>query len=735
MSEYKTSLIQKLDLDGYIERFSSYLARAKTVAMQGDVNQHYRYIEALQATELKPLPELPPLKNQLARLQKQALMSIDDIYSFVKMVDYFLYLKSSSLPLVISSWIETIEIPSEVSEISNSFTNKGEINSQTDEALRSIEHSLAQNKREIKEALQKAMRSSNLADFLVDTQVHFIHDEETLLVRGGFMQVIKATVVGRTPSGHFYILPDSVSNLKAKQSALRNEKELIIYRYCVTFSAILSKWEKFLNFLNNQYDRFDHYYARVVFARANDYEFILPNKSSKVILSDFAHPAIANPIPVSVSIVKKIMLVTGVNAGGKTMLLKSILSSVYMSKYLLPFRCNKETTSIGHFGRIEAIIDDPQSVSNDISTFAGRMVEFAKLFEQKNAIVGVDEIELGTDSDEAASLFRVMLDTLSKRNITFIVTTHHKRLAALMASHEEVELMAALYDEHRRLPTYKFLQGSIGKSYAFETAQRYGVPVAIVEKAKVVHGEDHERLGELIERSTALELEMRAKSEALDNAKVKIEKKLSHLERLEEELHTKYEQKLGQLEHGYSTATNQAREAVSATESREGRRLLNTAHKTKIKTMPAKEEKSVVLEIGDSIKYRSHRGELLGIAGDEATIIVDGMKMRVPLSQLKKLAVNQQVKKAKQPKPKVTVEKGEASISIKLIGMFGDEAIDELDRFISNALVHNFNEVQVIHGGGAGILAKLVSEYLTSHPKISKFYRMQGNLGITIVEL
>lgn len=735
MSEHKTSLIKKLDLDGYIERFSNYFARPKSVAMQGDVNQHYRYIEALSNIELKPLPEVYPLRNQLARLQKQALMPLEDIFAFVKIIDYFFYLKASSLPLVLSSWIDSIEIPDEVSHISSFFTDKGEINSQKDETLKGIEQNLDKNKREIKEALQKAMRNDNLIDFLIDTQVHFIHDEETLLVRGGFMQVIKATVIGRTPAGHFYILPDSVSNLKAKQSALKNEKELIIYRYCLQFSAVLSKWERFLNFLNNQYDRFDHYYARVAFAKANEYEFILPNKSHKVILSDFAHPAISNPVPISVSIEKKIMLVTGVNAGGKTMLLKSILSSVYMSKYLLPFRCNKENTSIGHFGRIEAIIDDPQSVGNDISTFAGRMVEFSKLFEQKNAIVGVDEIELGTDSDEAASLFRVMLDTLSQRNITFVVTTHHKRLAALMASHKEVELMAALYDESRRLPTYKFLQGSIGKSYAFETAQRYGVPVAIVEKAKVVHGEDHERLGELIERSTALELEMRAKSEALDMAKLKIEKKLQYLDKLEDDLQSKYTQKLNILESGYGQATHHAREAVSAIESREGRKLLNIAHKTKLKATPKPEPIAVVLQPRDAIKYRSHKGEIDSISGDDAIIIVEDIKMRVPLSQLKKIAKNQIVKKPKLQKPKVTVEKSDASISIKLIGMFGDEAIDELDRFISNALVHNFNEVQVIHGSGSGILAKLVSEYLSTHPKISKFYRMQGNLGITVVEL
>ncbi len=119
---------------------------------------------------------------------------------------------------------------------------------------------------------------------------------------------------------------------------------------------------------------------------------------------------------------------------------------VLLSKYLLPYNAH-ESTQIGTFKEINAVLDDPQSVKNDISTFAGRMVEFSKLFSSKNAIVGVDEIELGTDSDEAASLFKVVIEELIQKDIKIIITTHHKRLAALMASNEDVELVAALYDE------------------------------------------------------------------------------------------------------------------------------------------------------------------------------------------------------------------------------------------------------------------------------------------------
>ena len=538
--------------------------------------------------------------------------------------------------------------------------------------------------------------------------------------------------------GYFYVLPQTLSDLKDKEADLLSKKEVILLRYAREFSATFTKHESFLRFINREFDRFDNYQARVFFVKTKDYEFVLPQKDDTICLESFKHPALSDPKPVSINFDKKIMLITGVNAGGKTMLLKSILSSVYMSKYLLPFACDVGKTKIGHFSALDAIIDDPQSVKNDISTFAGRMSEFAELFKQKDMIVGVDEVELGTDSDEAASLFRVILESLSSRNIKFIITTHHKRLAALMASSREVELVAALYDEKRREPTYTFLQGSIGKSYAFETAKRYGIPEHIVAKAIEVHGEDKERLGELIERSSTLELQMREKLEALKQSKERYEKKSNNLEILAEQMMHEQKEEISKMEKIYSDALAKVQDALKVQESKEGRRALNEAHKIKQKAQRVpKETKQEPLNVGDSIKYRSYRGEILSMQSSSATILVEGMKMSVPLSELKrsKLPKIEQNRANDIKKSKVSVDKNSASISIKLIGMFGDEAIDKLDRAISDALVNGISEMEVIHGGGKGILAKLVKEYLLGHPKIKHFYKMQGNLGVTIVEL
>ncbi|CAA6825918.1 MAG: Recombination inhibitory protein MutS2 [uncultured Sulfurovum sp.] len=731
------TLTQKLDLDTFISNFKSFYARDKELDMMGDINQHFRYIQALSKIEFPNIKEVPNLNEELNNIKKQGVLRLQEIYAFATIVSYFNALKAINLPEPLGKWIYEIDVPHEINDILRYFTDEGNINPEREPELYDIEKALKLNKSELKDKLYKLAHSSTLKEYLVDTQVHFLNGEETLMVRGGFNKVIKASVVGRSSGGFFYILPQSISHLKEKESALLSRKEEVVYRYCQSFSALFTKWHLFMRFINREYDRFDHYQARVMFAKAYDYQFILPSKKQVVKLSEFCHPAIENPKPVNINLEKSVMLVTGVNAGGKTMLLKSLLSAVYMSKNLLPFQCNEEKTEVGHFKFIEAVIDDPQSVKNDISTFAGRMVEFAKLFDTENAIVGVDEIELGTDSDEAASLFRVMLDELRKKGITFIVTTHHKRLASLMSTDDNVELIAALYNEETRQPTYTFLQGSIGKSYAFETAQRYGVPERIILEAKKVYGEDKENLNELIEKSTSLEREMRLKIDKINKELKNVEAKKENLSNIEERLNEQHRKAIATLENRYNAATKRAQEAMKAKESTEGRRLLNDAHKHKKLSSQAKESKQAEkrsLQVGDRIKYRSSKGELLSLRGDNATIEVDGMKMRVPLSQLRYLGSI--VKKQKQPKTELNIEKsGRGSISIKLLGCYADEAIDKLDIFLSDALVSGFNEVEVIHGMGGGILKKVIIDYLKAYPKLQSFHGLKGNLGITVVKL
>ena len=732
------NILKKLDLIDYIDSFSKLMAREKSVILEGDINLHFKLINELSKFDIKAPDEIQNLDRALQHIQKQGVLKVDDIIEFVKILKYFMYLKRFNFDGKLQEWIDKIIIPSDVEKVCDYFDERANLKDGINEEFDSIKYAISKNKEEIKQSLYKIINNQKVRSYLVDSQVHYINGEESLLVRGGFNHVLKASVIDRSNSGFFYVLPHSVSSLKQKQNDLKNKQEEILLKICRQITSLFEKNLMFLKFINKEFDRFDHYQARLFFAKINDKNFIIPTKKNENKLVDFSHPALHDPKPISIDFSKSVVMITGVNAGGKTMMLKSILSAVLLSKYLIPYKAHKDT-KIGNFKSINAVLDDPQSVKNDISTFAGRMQEFSKLFSTKNAIVGVDEIELGTDSDEAASLFKVIIEELIKKDIKIIITTHHKRLAALMASNDDVELIAALYDEENRVPTYEFLQGTIGRSYAFETASRYGIPNTVVKKAKEVYGDDKDKLNELIERSSELEKEYKLKIAKLNSEIDNMERLSRNLKEQKETLDDHIYSEKSKLHKEYNDARDEAKKAIKAKLSTESHQHLNIAHKKASVIKTEKVQDIVELKVGDRVKYRTTKGVLISIKGTKAYIENDmGMKVQVKLADLQKSGNPPKLKK-KPIKATVNIEKPSTGhVKLDLHGQRSEEAINNLDKFLSDALIAGFDEVLVYHGIGTGKLSYAVKQFLDSHPSVDSYtdaHPSQGGFGAKVIKL
>lgn len=737
LAENLKQFIQKLDLNEYIASFESFFSRQKPLYMEGDQHAHFRFIQTLSKIDFTAPKSIAELDSQLIHLKKFGVLKLYEIFEFIKIFRYFRYLKSIKTDeKVFLQWIGNVQIEDAIWEVEQKFDDKGNIAQGVDETLDSLELSLKQNRETIRQQLNRLVNSSKLQPYLVDRQVHYINEEECLLVRGGFNHVMKASVTGRSASGFFYVIPESLSKLKDKESELLSRQEEILYQICKELSAFFQKQLGFLKWINREFDRFDHYQARVKFAQAKDAYVILPERDKKIVLSRFRHPALQNPKPTDIAFNKQILMVTGVNAGGKTMLLKSILSAVFMARHLIPMRCDPQKTRIGQFKEIIPILEDPQNVKNDISTFAGRMVAFSDVFGKKDVIVGVDEIELGTDSDEAASLFKVILEELVKRECKIVITTHHKRLAALMAGHESVDLLAALYDEATQTPTYTFLHGTIGKSYAFETAERYGIPKKIVRSAKQVYGEDKERLNELIERSSLLEREMERKKQLLEEEHEKVKQLRLELE-AERELQREESSELKRnLEREYFKAIEVAKKAAKEGSQKEVHRQMNRANKYKKRIETEPEEIPLELSIGDRVKHKNSKGVIVGLKAKEATIETDeGIKLRVPRSELRRSG-NVPVTPNK---TQIQISKPQSvNVKLDLHGLRAEEALEKLDKFLSDSLLAGFDEVLVFHGIGTGKLAHAVKEFLNAHPRVVEFTDApphMGGFGAKIIKL
>ena len=730
------TLLNQLDLSTHIAHLKNFFSREQDLYIEGDQERHFRYISALDKLEFKAPSKIEPFETSINHLKKQGVLRFEQVFEIIKVVRYFRQLKNSEFECIIGEWMDKIQIPLSFEEVDKYFDIEGIFNESLDEELTRLSGRITQIKQDMNAALKRVLYSSKVSPYLVDTQVHYVNDEEALLVRGGFNHVLKGAIIGRSTAGFFYVAPDILMKSRDQVRAITQEKEARFYEYAKSFSLLLKEMLPFIGFIDKEFNRFDHYQARVMFARAKNYQMLQAQKDDKIIIEGFEHPALQKAKPISVDFSANVLMITGVNAGGKTMLLKSILAASFMAKYIIPMKINVNKSHVGSFKRFEAVIDDPRNVKNDISTFAGRMVQFSKLFAHRSALVGVDEIELGTDSDEAAALFKGILDELITKGQKIVVTTHHKRLAALMADRDDVELMAAVYDEEARLPTYEFLQGIIGKSYAFETALRYGISNNIVADAKVIYDENHEKLNQLIERGSQLERDLKRKNSELDEKLKKVKQRESELIEAKVALDVTLENEKKILKSSYQEAINLAKKAAKGEDTAMIHRQMNAAKKE----LPIEEKRPdtpVVpeLKVGDSVKYRRGRGHILSIKGNQATIEVEGMRMRVKKRDLK-FSGNEKVAT---PKTQVKVQKEKrAGLKLDLHGMRAEEAIEKMDIFLSDALIAGWDEVIIYHGIGTGKLSYAVKNFLLAHPSVKGFDDAPphfGGFGAKVVKL
>lgn len=732
-------LISKLDLGEFIAKFNTFLARPKPLFIQGDTNQHYEKILELSQVNLKAPQSVHNLDDTLMRLSKFGVLHISELYEFSKIIAYFNYLKAQNFDLKMRAYLDKIIIPEQILELGEHFSAKGELKASVDERLCAINEAFTRKKAQINELLRQVISSKSLTPYLVDTQIHYINESEALLVRGGFMHALKGQIIARSASGFFYVVPNSIEALKNELSALMDKKEELIFEYCKKMSKIFNQNLAFLKFINKAFDYIDALLARVLMAKSMDLSFVLADASKDVVLSEFAHPALSEPKRVSVEFGTKILIITGVNAGGKSMLLKSILTAAFCAKYLLPMAINAQKSKIGSFKQIDAIIEDPQSVKDDISTFAGRMQAFSALFGKKGLIIGIDEIELGTDSDEAATLYSVIISKLLANDIKMIITTHHKTLALLLSKNENVGLLAALYDEKAQRPKYEFLAGIIGKSYAFETALRYGIAANIIAQAKQVYGENKQNLNDAITKAINLELELKQKIAKNDAKSIKLDELILSLKDEKERQNETFQGLLNKLEREYYFAINEAKKAAKLKDVKDAQRAINKANDLIKAINKPQTQAPQPLNSGDSVKYGKIKAKLLALNKNEATIDANGIKMRVPLNALTKGGISADTLIKNAPKTQISVQKPQnASVMLDLHGLRADEAIEKLDRFISNALIMGFDEVLIKHGIGTGRLAYVVKEFLKSHPSVKSFSDAspnEGGFGAKIVKL
>ncbi|WP_444979729.1 endonuclease MutS2 [Helicobacter suis] len=731
----------QLDLEGFLERFKSFLARPKDFALASTNPHIWEHLRELETLHINPPPAVIFLQEALKSFKKGGVLQLETLFAFTQMTRYLLVFKKntdSKIQPYLFDYIQNIHIPAPLLDLEKQMADTPAFKTGFYSDLDALLESLERLKRAQQQVFSQILSQSALEPYLVDRQVHFIQGLETLLLKPGFSHALKGVVVQRSHSGQFYIQPLEAKNLGHKIQEKQLEIELCIGRICTHWTQNLHPHFLFLRFLDRQFDYLDHLQARVLFAKAENLSFIKPNLEGTLILKDFAHPNLKNPKPISLHFGKKLLLITGVNTGGKTMLLKSILSAVFLAKHFLPFKINPHHSHVPYIENIHAIINDPQNSKNDISTFAGRMLDFGQVLDKSDLLLGVDEIELGTDAAEASCLYKVLLEHLVQNNAKVVITTHHKHLAMLLAKNPAVQLLAANYDLEKQMPTYTFTPGLIGKSYAFESALRYGIPLNLVQMAKHLYGQDQENLSALIERTSALEQELnlermhlQERSQALENLE---QEGLEKLKKLEEQ----QQKKQNILEKSYYKALRELQEALknfqqshNKSQAHQSIQAIQLDLKKDLDKTPKEPNKPTSIELGTLVVYKKasskEKGRIIAKSGDLFVVALDnGLKIKAKGTDLQ-ITTNQT---SKQPQVKLeTKPKAQANMHLDVCGLDVQEALEEVQGFLSNALLAGFNEVVIIHGKGKGILRQAIRLWLKNHPKVLDFCDAPLKLG------
>ncbi len=494
------------------------------------------------------------------------------------------------------------------------------------------------------------------------------------------------------------------------------------------------------------------------------------------------------PLDIRLSNEKHIILISGPNAGGKSICLKTVGLLQYMLQcgLLIPLSDGSEA---GIFKKVFIDIGDDQSFENDLSTYSSHLMNmkfFIKNADRETLLL-IDEFGTGTEPQIGGAIAEAILSQLHKQLAKGVITTHYNNIKHFAEEAKGIENAAMLYDQHQMQPLFKLQIGRPGSSFAVEIARKIGLPEYIIDDARAKVGEevlDFDKHLREIERdkrywetkrdnirkqNNRIERLGAEYEEAMEN--IKQEKKAiiaqakQEADALIKQANSKIELTIKQIKETQANKekTRIARENLEKTreeiaQADEQAKIERKIQKLKNKKSPeqakhskennAKDaDKKLVLNVGSKVKMEGQGtfGEILEIKNKEALVSFGLMNVRVKLDRLAPISESQyrvqeksRIKKSGNISEHISKASNSFFGELDIRGKRGEEAIDEVAIFIDEATVNRASRVRILHGTGYGILRTLVREYLTSRHSVIDFYDEDiklGGSGITVVEL
>ncbi|MBP7169496.1 MAG: Smr/MutS family protein [Bacteroidales bacterium] len=735
-------------------------------------------------------------ENELQQLRR-SLDTIKQLLAFVKRV-------SDKYPAIAKLATGINYYPYVIERIDSILDRYGRIKDNASAKLAEIRASIRAKEASVNKLVQGIMRSAREQGVVeADTQPTVREGRVVIPVAAANKRKLKGIVHDESATGKtVFIEPVEVVELNNEIRELEYEERREIVRILIELADSI---RPYLPELLTAYDfmgEIDFIRAKALLAMEFDgVKPILNGNSTVIYLRQARHPILQLslkregkrivPLDIELNLNDRILLISGPNAGGKSVCLKTVGLLQYMLQCgFLP--CVLENSEMGIFSKIFIDIGDEQSLENDLSTYSSHLINMKQMLRHADgqSLVLIDEFGAGTEPTAGGAIAEAILQELCNKGTFGVITTHYSNLKHFAANTPGIVNGAMLFDNERIEPLFKLEIGKPGSSFAFEIARKIGLPEKVLDVASQKVGSDYitfeKHLREISRDKRYWEKKresIRLANKRAEEAEEKLQKELEELEKKRKEIIAtakKEAQELlanvnKQIENTIRTIkeTNadkeRTREARKALENlkieienpetanalierkmelikqRQERKARKNQQKETITSKPVKEDEVRAIEPGDKVKVEGSDmvGEVISISDKSASVAIGGMITVVRVNKLKRLSTGEYREAAKQ---KPTLNTGfdvykrrlNFKSDIDVRGYRAEEALEAVQDLIDDALMLGFNRVRILHGKGNGILKQVIRDFLKATPGVKNFSDEHvefGGAGITVVDL
>ncbi len=675
------------------------------------------------------------------------------------------------------------DLRSLITEIRGKILPGGEIDDAASPELRSIRREIGESRSRVHRTLESIMRKDTRA--VQEELVTFRNGRFVIPIRTDSRGQVPGVVHGLSSSGQTtFVEPMAVIDQNNELVRMREQEEIEIARILFSITEKLREKLPAIRAVTAAVAALDFSQAkgrlsvrfRCVRPQLTHDRLLKLVDARHLLLEHALSGTGAEVVPISMEMDEdhQVLVISGPNAGGKTVVLKTAGLIALMAQMGLHVPAREAMLPV--FDQVFADIGDQQSIAANLSTFTAHMRNISEMAQQvvPPALILLDEVGTGTDPDEGAALAEAIVDFFRRAAATTIATTHYNPLK-MWATHTEGVLNASVeFDEKTLRPTYRLIMGIAGASSGLEIARRMNVPVSILDAAKALVEPSVARAGEYLSRLKELMLEQETLRAALEEERAATAREYEKLDlvfaKREGDRKAEFEQALAaalqqfgeesrRLIHGIKDRVEAAR-LKKAAESRAAE-LRRTAERLRretgrpggLATGPAQsrapagsEERSVLfgeIREGDRVRITTldREGIVESVRNEIITVSVGSMKFRATRAELQ--ATNAPAESGADIVMRATGAPGpdldqQFVPELNVIGMTADEATDRVDKFLDTAFLEGTESVRIIHGHGKGILRRAIATLLTGHPQVEAFRLAppnQGGGGVTLVDL